>query len=415
MTCGKATRHAQRGSFMIVVMVAVLMLGGVAFALITRLEGETRDINRQETILLALELAEMGLLRGELELASGLDPDGDGRGTLQGLHGGGSYEVEATRSTADRRRWTLESIGSHGLSVRRVMAVVELTGGSRFEQAAFGRTSVTLQASACTDAYDSSQGSYAAQATSSDACGPFALVGGHVASNGSIALQGGSSTVRGDATPGPGQSVSVTAPAVVTGSTTAAGEPVVYDPLPDDRFSAALATNGNLTLDVSSANITYDHALKTMEVKSGGQLVLPAGTYFFSSLTLQGGGSVRLTGPVEIYITHAMDLSGGSIVNDSSRPGDFIVYGKALPLPMVSSKAPVLRSSGGSVARMAIYAPDMDIEIWGGSALQGAVVGENVTIQVNASLHYDVSLQELQHGPATTKRLFWLEPSPPQN
>jgi hypothetical protein len=78
---------------------------------------------------------------------------------------------------------------------------------------------------------------------------------------------------------------------VVTGSTTAASEPVVHEPLPDDRFSAAMATNGNLTLDVSSASITYDHALKTMDVKSGGQLVLPAGTYFFSSLTLQGGGA----------------------------------------------------------------------------------------------------------------------------
>jgi hypothetical protein len=82
---------------------------------------------------------------------------------------------------------------------------------------------------------------------------------------------------------------------------------------------------------------------------------------------------------------------------------------------MVSAKAPVLRSSGGSVARMAIYAPDMDVEVYGGSALQGAVVGENVTIQSGACLHYDVSLQDLQKGPATSKRLFWLEPNPPRS
>lgn len=415
MTIRGGSLHAQRGSFLIVVVIAVLMLGGVAFALLTRLEGETRDIRRQETILLALELAEMGLVRSELELASGKDPDGDGRGVLLGLHGGGSYEVEATRSTTNRRRWTLEAIGSHGLSVRRVMAVVELTGGSYFEQGAFGRVSVTLQGAAKTDAYDSSLGTYASQATNSDSAGAYAAVGGHVASNGMITLQGGTSIVRGDATPGPTHMVSVSAPAIVTGSTVAASDPVVYDPLPDDAFSSALATNSNLVLDVSSSSITYDHALKTMEVKSGGQLVLPAGTYFFSSLTVQGGGSIRITGPVEVFITHLMDLSGGSVVNDSSRPGDFLVYGKPLPLPMPSTQTAVLRSSGGSVCCMAIYAPTMDVEVWGGSRLQGAVVGNNVTIQANAQLSYDVSLGDLQSRPATSKRLFWLEPSPPQN
>lgn len=409
--------HAERGSFLIVVVITLLMLSGVAFAMITRLEGETRNLRRQEGVLIALELAEMGLVRSQLELASGVDADGDGLGTVQGAYSGGTYDVEVTQSTAHARRWTLEAVGMHGLSVRRVLAVVEIQGGSYFPRAAFGRTAVNLQGHGVTDSYDSRLGSYASQATVSAAAGGATLGGsdGDVASNGTIDLQGGTSLVNGDATPGPGHSVTLSSGALVTGSTTAASEELVYEPIAETEFATVLATNDNLTLDVSDAAILYDHTLKTMEVKSGAELVLPAGTYFFSSLSLQGGGSIRVTGPVTVYITHAMDLSGGSLVNAGAAAEHFLVYARALPLPVASSKSPLIRSAGNSTSVMAVYAPDMDIEIWAGSALLGAVVGETVTIQASASLHYDVALGDVRFRPASAKRLFWLEPSPPQN
>jgi hypothetical protein len=408
-------RDDERGYMLVVMIFSVVLLTLFSLGFIGEGLADRATLNRYETSMRALEIAETGLARAEMELAGGLDPEGDGLGTLTGAFAGGTYDVAAVQDTADPSLWILTATGTHGLSVRRIETGVRVAADLRFPRAIFGRDRVVIQSHGATDAYDSGLGTYASQVVNVDARGPYAGLGADVASNGPIELQGGDAAVRGDATPGPLDTVAISAPAWVVGSTTPAPEEFNMPDPPLADFQAAFAVNDNGGLDVSDPQVEYDPAGLTMLVKNGSELVLPAGTYFFQELSLLGGSTLRVTGAVEIYVTNTMDLSGGSVANQPGTPADLLVHAHPYPLPGTSVKSPGITTSGGATSVMAIYAPGIDVTVKGGSDFFGAIVGRVVTVQGSAQVHYDRALGSINgpYGVETARRLYWVDRMPP--
>ena len=230
-----------------------------------------------------------------------------------------------------------------------------------------GLGGITMSGNAYTDSYDSAAGPYTPGLGGSQ---------GSVASNGDISLSGGA-TVHGDASPGPGETASG---GTVTGSrlplTTALNLPAVsaasYAASNDNSNVAPYLNNGSFNL-------------------SGGvAVVMPAGTYSFHDFTMSGGATLTITGPVTVYVTGKVDLSG-SAQTPSSVPANFGVR--------VASTSNVTLS-GGADFYIDLYAPQSAVTISGGAQLSGSVVGATLT-QSGGAIHLDQSLMSGSGGSAS--------------
>jgi hypothetical protein len=219
-----------------------IVVGGLSMALFEHAKATTRDVQGTEAQIRSLEIAEAGIGRAEMEIAAGVDPDGDGCGTVRGAFDGGSYAVTASQNGQD---FTLVASGRIERAQRVIEQGCRRVPSSKLTAALFAAGNITLSGQAQTDSYDSRLGSYASQAVNSDGAGTYALGEGSVGTNGSISLVGSPATVRGDAIPGPTGSVSTSGGSTVTGSQLARTQPVDLVPPTLAEFTAAWAVNDN--------------------------------------------------------------------------------------------------------------------------------------------------------------------------
>ena len=152
-----------------------------------------------------------------------------------------------------------------------------------------------------------------------------------------------------------------------------------------------LTCNTNCT---ATANNTY-HDVKVGS--SGASLTLTAGTYVMDSLTVGSNTSLIVgSGPIIVYIScigttnNALDLNGGAVVNSSQKSTDLVF--------MLASTCATATISGGAQASYAVYAPNTDITITGGSSLYGAVVGASVKDTGGSAIYYDKALKNFVGG-----------------
>src|SRR5690606_21780731 len=87
------------------------------------------------------------------------------------------------------------------------------------------------------------------------------------------------------------------------------------------------------------------------------------------------------------------DLSGNGVTNSSLISTDLVF--------MVGPGCPQVKLTGGTDASFAIYAPNSDVTITGGSDIYGAVVGKTVDASGGADIHYDRALANLSIGNLT--------------
>ena len=144
-----------------------------------------------------------------------------------------------------------------------------------------GLNSVTMSGGSYTDSFNSSSGSYSAGSATSN---------GNVCSNGSMNISGGGG-VKGNATPGIGDSVSLSGGSAVTGTTTpettALSEPAVNP-------GSAATTNNNSSIPTTTHGHAAVDGSGNFNISGGDSVTLPAGTYYFTSMTLSGGSSMTL-------------------------------------------------------------------------------------------------------------------------
>lgn len=405
----RCPRDPERGSFLLAVIVLAVILGGLSLAFLQEGIAERTAIAHHESSLLALEVAEAGLIKAELEIQALTDPDADGIGTIADLYGSGSYEIQATQDPVQPDRWILQAEGWSGVTGRRIEVGLRRRENSYFVEGLFARDDMLLNGSIATDSYDSRKGDYASQAVNWDAGGPYAGAKGHVGSNQGILVLGTKAHVRGNAIPGPLRTVETSGDPVITGDQLARERPIPISDPPLAEFEAALQNNDNQQL--IPLKTVYNQ--KTLQLRPKGQerVELSGGTYFFTDIDLSGGAQIVITGPCRIYVTGELDLTGGGVVNETGRPADCLIYAHPYPLPSGHNPANAdVRLTGNAQAAMAVYAPERDVIVSGTSDIFGAVLGRTISVPGDARFHYDEALMEMKTDAIVyMERLYWRE------
>src|SRR5207248_2098652 len=215
-----------------------------------------------------------------------------------------------------------------------------------FDHALFDQTSIHLQGGAGTDAWDSSVGSYAITHHCS-----HADVGTNSTSPGALQVDGGAN-VCGDAHVGHGgiPAVVITGPGTILGARTAqnpTNKVLPSNTVPPLPFGAPF--NPSFTGGVQALAPGFNYG--QLQCNAHCTVQLSAGTYVFSEIDLGGSSALEVTsGPATVYFTTRLQLSGGSVANDSSVPSNLIFYG--------GPAATTVQIQGGASAMFAVYAPD---------------------------------------------------------
>lgn len=231
-----------------------------------------------------------------------------------------------------------------------------------------GIPSVSMSGSSYTDSYYSAKGAYSKAVAGNS---------GHVCSNGPISMSG-SATINGNAHPGPGSKVSTSGSASVTGSVKALAKKMSYSPVSPGNA----ATQNNNSKIPPSKNGKAALSNGNFNLSGGDSVNLPAGTYYFSTLTLSGGSSITISGPTTIYVTGNVDLSGGSVTNKNLVPSDLQLF------PMGQN----CNISGSSALYAVVYGPSTAITRSGSADYYGAIVGSTLTLSGQGGIHADLSL-----------------------
>jgi hypothetical protein len=137
-----------------------------------------------------------------------------------------------------------------------------------------------------------------------------------------------------------------------------------------------------------SGKFTYNAATGDITVTAGTTVTLADGTYCFHKLTLSGGSSLTVSGPVSIVVTDKLDASGGGFANTTRIPAN-------LQISSSYSGTGGVTLSGRSGSYMSVYAPRTGITVSGGSSVYGALLGKTLVLSGGTAVHYDVRLLDV--------------------
>ena len=143
-------------------------------------------------------------------------------------------------------------------------------------------------------------------------------------------------------------------------------------------------------LGLLSFTLTKSPDLGAVSVEQWGRFeasFINDGTYAdpYRDVTLSGGSTLAVSGPVKIVVNGRLNGSGGSFYNPSHVPAN---------LQIASSYAAAngVTLSGGAGAYMSVYAPTTGVTLSGNAPIYGAVLGKTLTASGNAAVHYDTQL-----------------------
>jgi hypothetical protein len=182
-----------------------------------------------------------------------------------------------------------------------------------------------------------------------------------VATNGYISMTG-SSTIQGDAYAGTGK----ISGGKVTGNRNTLSSPLVYPP----------AQGGNIASNNDNLRAIPSSAVASGSIRLSGQqtVTLPAGKYYFKDIILTGGSTLICTGPVEIYLTGSLSLTGNTITADNL-PDNLKIF-------VLGSGKVSLTGTTGVYAN--VYAPTSPITLTGNGDITGSLVGRSISVTGNA-------------------------------
>jgi hypothetical protein len=216
-----------------------------------------------------------------------------------------------------------------------------------------GLDSVNISGFGSTDSFTSDIGPYSTTNRASR---------GSIASNGQITLTG-NAVVDGDAHPGRGKTVQTGGNAVVTGQTTPLTAPLAF-PAP--------ALPGSFT------------NIGALSVSSGNYTVAP-GDYYCTSINISNNATFDCLGPVRVFCSGTVNITGGSIKTYQNRPANF-------QLLMLNGSAVSFSGQAGFYGT--VYAPQSAFSQSGKADLYGSVVARSLTFSGTwqGGVHYDEAL-----------------------
>lgn len=316
--------------------------------------------------------------------------------TVNATQGPGTVTIDGTTVTVpSSSHYYLEAIGVSRNGVTRRVGVMVQESSSAYNYAGFAVDQISVSDGSRVDSWDSSAGPYSSSRGLSNL---DAHLGTNQNLDGSIRISGGS-MVDGNAYAATGAGpdavqVNASTLAGVEDVTNAVTLPPVS--LPTDPTTAPNRSQvGSGTLDLSPG--TYGN----IRIEDSGVLNLLEGTgdagnnvFVFNSLVVRDSAVLQLlnpSSPIKIIVKERFLLEGGGIVNNSLVPPN---------LEFQSKEGPVRLKDGSSSAYYSVYAPEASIDVYGGSSIYGAIVGNDITIR-DAAVHYDLALQGTSIGSAT--------------
>ena len=393
----------------LIVLAVVTAMGGAAVVLTKtdlKVGGNYRSNKR------AFYIAEAGVNRAWTELVDGdgtndfsdvfSDPPADPPRDLfiDELLGDGVYDVNAKGvlgSDPNLVKVTSEACLPAGCAPGSAKSTIEAVFRARetvFQFAILAKRKIILSGGAITDSFDSRVADYNVATAGSE---------GHVGTNLDILISGNASTtINGNATAS--DDIVLSGNSRITGDATAgdmittgglatiAGtETPNASPPPSYNFPPVNSPCGSSYHDGSGFTVTagsYDLSNGDLTTLGGSEITLESGIYCLKSIDLQGGSTLRVSGPVSIYITEHSEFSGGSFVNTTQIPSNLQLFSTHV------SNNSGLEISGSGTAYMTIYAPDAQIEFSGKSDIMGAVVAGRIDNNGGSRIHYDKALED---------------------
>ncbi len=146
---------------------------------------------------------------------------------------------------------------------------------------------------------------------------------------------------------------------------------------------------GALSLSGITRTLTDgDYRYSSMSLSGGATLTLSGliTLHVDGNLTLSGGSKIVVTtGPVTIYANgQKIDISGGSLLNNTQNPKTLTIYGTV--------GLTTANLSGRGTQHFLVYAPKAAITLSGGQNTFGSVIGNTVNLSGGSSVHFDQSL-----------------------
>lgn len=124
-----------------------------------------------------------------------------------------------------------------------------------------------------------------------------------------------------------------------------------------------------------------------LSLSSKQSLTLPAGDYYFTSISINGQAQLDIDGEVVIYLAGGATLNGGSSTNPSSDS-----------LTIVSSSKSDIKLNGNADSQMAIYAPFAKVRFSGTQGFHGTALGKELHISGTADLEPSGELTAIDSG-----------------
>lgn len=266
---------------------------------------------------------------------------------------------------------------------------------------------------ATTDSYDSSDTtSTYSDYDFSDGFGKYEASkhkdNGDVATNSGItnSVSVGNADILGHVATGPGGTATV-GPNGYVGSLSTHPNGVIQP----DRISSSMNVNLPLpTVPFSSGTSLGSVSSSTTIAGSAGSTPVD---YVASSVSLSGSEKLKFTGysriwvtgnisttgnalielhdgaKVEIYVAGSVSIAGNGVQNDDGPPANFQLYA-------LGSASTSITGNGEFTG--VVYAPGSAVTIGGNGEVNGAVVGNTITLSGNANFHYDEALRN--NGPS---------------
>ncbi|MFN0244284.1 MAG: hypothetical protein ACKVWV_15460 [Planctomycetota bacterium] len=412
----QSSGDTRRGTAIVAALVVVTVVAVLSVAYLQLSMSKNREQRASVDAKRAFYIAEAGLSEAFAGLAIGKSGN-VANSTLPARYANGAFWVEAKDET--NGRMTLKSTGMCGTGRTSVSVVVEHAGAPIGSLGVFGRDTLTVNAGAQIDSYDSSQAPVNPGGGGQGGLlgGVGGLLGGllggapppemgRVGSNENIVVRGtrggAPTTIHADTQPGVDGSVIREGNVEVTGSTAPRAAPAVLPPIevPSLPVQSDVDHAARTTLNLGAREAQFGH----VRVRSGAtaEIAGPA-TLVIDKLQIDAGATLRLdstNGKVKVYVRDWIDLAPSSTLASV----DEDATGVSFLVPATESvdrdgdriaDAPVRIGSSGTFYGI-FYAPETEVTWPSTLELFGSIAAGQLSLAPGAQIHVDRALVDAQ-------------------
>jgi Tfp pilus assembly protein PilX len=402
-------RQRTKGAALFYALLTSLLMLTMVLPFLYKLSNRNRVTEKSYRALAAMNLAEAGVERAIWEMNYGNISSWSGSSSQRTLAlssvqaSGGAVvgDISVTVYNPSAANPVVESTGSVllniGLNVTRIVRTILQAGGPPpiFTYGVFGDKGVSIANNANINSYDSRLGAYGGAnihhhgntGTNATSGGAFVLnnnayldgdaITGYQSNPLAVISQGNNSTIT-------GQKAALTAP----------------KDMPSVPAPAGLAYQGNYSLSNNgTGTISQSGQYGNFTASNNAVVTITASVtlYITGTFTLSNNAQFKINPgcAVTIYFAGTWNISNNSQINNLTQdPTKLLMYGTDT---FVGTKT----FYNNSATYAAIYCPKADLYLSNNGGIYGSVIGNRITQNNNAAIHYDETLGSLQTGIGT--------------